>query len=219
MQRDHYKPVTRVPVLIPAAVGKHADGKASWVEGYRSLQPVTLLKTDASIFGLLKDAEREELLAIVSLIQTLRQNDPLATRSALERVNNLNDPRFGELLTTMMTQHHSFAQRELSRIISKELEQVRLKLWWNGHRFSPALFCPSTKTGIYVETLLSTIGGKAVTVCPRCGNMFVQERSNKDYCSIRCREAHRVARWRARKTTGIRGSRSGRSSLSRRKKR
>jgi hypothetical protein len=217
MQRDANKTVTHVPVLIPAAVGKRADGTASWRDGYRGLQPVKLLKTDASIFDPLKDTEKQELLAIVSLSQALRRNDPVATRTALERVNDLRDPKFGKLLVKVMAQDRSFGPRELSRIISEELEQVRLKLWWNGHRLLPALFCPSVKTAIYVETLLSTVGSTAVTVCPRCGRMFVQERSNKAYCSIRCREAHRVARWRAKKTTNTGGS--GRGSLSRRKKR
>lgn len=94
------------------------------------------------------------------------------------------------------------AQREikwrLSLEMSKAVEDVRFVLWWTGERFLPALYCADLKTGLYVKGLLSLIGGKCFRVCPYCDQPFFQTRPDQNYCSIPHREAHRVARWRAR---------------------
>jgi predicted RNA-binding Zn ribbon-like protein len=87
----------------------------------------------------------------------------------------------------------------LSRQISNELHGVQFVLWWTGRYFTPALYCPYLPSALYVQALLKVIGKtKAFAVCPRCGNLFIQERTDQKYCSIAHREAHRVARWRAR---------------------
>jgi len=102
----------------------------------------------------------------------------------------------------------TFAQRHtqesaatlLAQILTKVLRHARLVLWWNDERFLPALYCPDLKTALYVRALLGIVGGKALLLCPRCGKPFFQQRSDQGYCSVRCREAHRVARWRANNT-------------------
>jgi hypothetical protein len=86
----------------------------------------------------------------------------------------------------------------LSRQISNELHGVQFVLWWTGRYFTPALYCPYPPSALYVEALLNIIGKtRGFAVCPRCGNLFIQERTDQQYCSIAHREAHRVARWRA----------------------
>jgi hypothetical protein len=142
--------------------------------------------------------EKEELLGTVALIKALSSDDPIAIENALKRLLNLHDPRFAALARTLARHNSSIAEAELSSIVSKNLSGVALKLWWNGERFLPALFCPSLKAALYVETLLRSVHGGALAVCPRCSTPFVQTRSNKHYCSIQCREAHRVARYRAK---------------------
>jgi hypothetical protein len=85
----------------------------------------------------------------------------------------------------------------LSYVISMELREARLVLWWKGKTFRPALWCPDMKTAFYARVLLDVVGGKGFRMCPHCGAWFVQDRADQTYCSVAHREAHRVARWRA----------------------
>jgi hypothetical protein len=97
------------------------------------------------------------------------------------------------------------AQWLLSRQISQELLGVQLVLWWTGQDFTPALYCPYPPAALYVQALLAiTRKAKAFAGCPYCGNLFMQERTDQHYCCVAHREAHRVARWRARKKKGRR---------------
>jgi hypothetical protein len=88
----------------------------------------------------------------------------------------------------------------LSRQLSTELLGVQLVMWWTGWHFTPALFCPYEPTALYVRALLGFAGTtRGLAVCPHCGTFFIQDRTDQQYCTIAHREAHRVARWRARK--------------------
>jgi len=91
----------------------------------------------------------------------------------------------------------------MSEEISKALESVRLVLWFSPAGFRIALYCPHVKTALYVFCLLSFVSGAGIAVCPKCGKLFQQQRSNQNYCSIEHREAHRVARWRAAKRSAL----------------
>jgi len=87
------------------------------------------------------------------------------------------------------------AAKILSLEISKTLALwVDLVFWWTGERFTPALYCKDPKFALYVYILTH----KGWGVCPHCGRWFEQDRSDQNYCSIAHREAHRVARWRAK---------------------
>jgi len=99
-----------------------------------------------------------------------------------------------------------FAKRErslavLQRLLNHAVRNARLMLWrrTNEKALLPAIYCPDAATALYVSALVKIGGFRALLVCPHCGNAFLQQRSDQDYCSIRCREAHRVARWRAEK--------------------
>src|SRR5436309_1490899 len=90
----------------------------------------------------------------------------------------------------------------LSQLMSQALESVKLVLWCSGSQFKPALYCSELKAALYTFLLMKLAMGQGWGVCPKCGTFFVQKRSDQNYCSIAHREAHRVARWRARKKTG-----------------
>lgn len=91
----------------------------------------------------------------------------------------------------------------LSRQLSARLHHVELVLWWTGKYFAPALYCGHEPSALYVRALLGLAGTtKTLMVCPHCGTPFIQERTDQQYCSVAHREAHRVARWRARKKGG-----------------
>jgi hypothetical protein len=85
---------------------------------------------------------------------------------------------------------------EVSEMLSSS---SRLVLWWTGEYFAPAIWCDDIKTAFYVRLLLSVVGGVGLRICPHCGDVFFQDRSDQNYCSVAHREAHRVARWRAAK--------------------
>lgn len=89
--------------------------------------------------------------------------------------------------------------------LSRAMERARLVLWWyeKKERFQPAIYCPDVTTALYVRALLGIAMGNALLVCPKCGKPFLQQRSDQDYCSMRCREAYRVARWRAGKKAAM----------------
>jgi hypothetical protein len=85
----------------------------------------------------------------------------------------------------------------LSYEVSMEFKRARLVLWWTGQKFRPALWCPDMKTAFYSRVLLGVVSGKGLCICPKCGVLFVQDRPDQTYCTIKHRESHRVARWRA----------------------
>lgn len=88
---------------------------------------------------------------------------------------------------------HRFLCWEVTRTL---LDRVRLVLWWDEDRFLPALYCEDRTTALYLRVLLKAAGGRGLATCLKCGEWFVQDRANQNYCSIAHREAHRVSRWR-----------------------
>ena len=169
----------------------------------------------------LEPAEQKRFLGLVALRQALEARDPLATEKLEEMYRKLvpdirrcswptPSPTEQERMTDVIESSMARTMAEwgtpkppgyLPLLLTRALRRARLVLWWHDEqqRFLPAVYCPDVATALYVCALVRIIGGRALLVCPRCGKPFVQERSDQDYCSIRCREAHRVARWRAAK--------------------
>lgn len=85
----------------------------------------------------------------------------------------------------------------ISGVMTEELDSARIVLWWTGSSFTPAVWCEDLRTAVYVLSLPVFAGGRALAICPRCQEMFIQSRPDQTYDNVRCREAHRVARWRA----------------------
>ena len=86
----------------------------------------------------------------------------------------------------------------LSYVLTNQLRDAKLVLWWTGQKFRPALWCPDVRSAFYARVLLGVVGGKGFGLCPHCGMWFVQDRPDQTYCSISHRETHRVARWRSK---------------------
>ncbi len=86
---------------------------------------------------------------------------------------------------------------EVSKAIAAPLDNAQIVLWWMNGAFRPAIYCPDTKTALYVHTFfIAPVGGPGFRICPYDGEQFFQDRPNQDYCCPAHREAHRVARWR-----------------------
>jgi hypothetical protein len=92
--------------------------------------------------------------------------------------------------------------------LGRELDRVRLVIWERKDgTLAPGLFCPDVRSAFWILALWSAVGMKAgPRLCPKCGRLFGQTRPDQEYCSLKCREAHRVQRWReqqkTRKSTG-----------------
>ncbi len=80
-------------------------------------------------------------------------------------------------------------------------EGVRLTYWHTkpdkqGKRqLLPGLHCPDTKTAAAARWLLDP----DIRICTHCQRIFIAKRPKQTAHSVECREAHRVARWHARR--------------------
>jgi hypothetical protein len=97
------------------------------------------------------------------------------------------------------------AKADLHRLISYEVsrsvELASAALWWWKGAFRPAIYCSNIETALYFHTFfIAPTGEIGFRICPYCTDQFFQKRPNQDYCVPAHREAHRVARWRNKKT-------------------
>lgn len=238
MKRVGNNPVTDLPILTPCPANKQ-EGVASFLPKPTPVRRLTVDELEPKMLkGLLKELsvnDREHLFGVLDLISAVDAKDSLALQKAAKRVHRSRTPmhqlmrrlagvppekmKIAEELQLKLASMKAerFPHGVLSRTVSSSLSRASLVLWWTGKRFLPALFCPDTQTGLYVLVLLAKVRGKALTICPKCGQPFVRKRNNQNYCSIAHREAHRMARWRASKTQEKKLR--GRKGRTRRKKR
>lgn len=94
---------------------------------------------------------------------------------------------------------HRLFSYEVSQAVGS-LFQAEIVLWWMDGAFRPAIYCPDTKTALYIHTFfLAPNGEVGFRNCPYDGKPFFQNRPNQEYCCPAHREAHRVARFRDNK--------------------
>ena len=218
MQHARHNPVTDIPVLTPCPANKQ-EGVASFLPKPTPVRRLTVDELEPKMLkGLLKELsanDRQHLFGVLDLISAVDAKDSLALQKAAKRIHSSRAPMH-KLMRRLLgvppermkvvedlqlalagMKAERFPHEELSRAVSYSLSKCSLVLWWTGKRFLPALFCPDTETGLYVLVLLAKVRGKALTICPKCGQPFVRKRNNQSYCSTKHREAHRMARWRA----------------------
>lgn len=220
MQRGPYNSVTTIPVLI-ACSSMEGDETVNLAPPQAMLKgtlvglcPVRVLQDanlDREIRSLRSD-DKERLLALIALRQALEGDDRLSVEKREAAYRRVMHELLGPLVGLQEAKQENFqasmarlfAQRGkslnvLERLLTHAVRNARLIIWRpkDEGRLLPAIHCPDVATALYVRALVRIAGGKALVVCPNCGNLFLQQRSDQDYCSIRCREAHRVARWRA----------------------
>lgn len=216
MQRDKYEAVT-LEILVPASSAEK-EGEAHtnlWAED----SPVkvrrfvdddldrnsTRGKTTWSHVG----AETEkQILNLVELVRAIEVKDVLAMEKATVNLKSSQGPLALGVAKALMREP-GYIESMLARELSSRLEDVRLVMWqWQG-RTTPALLCPEIATALLIRVLMSAVGTRAgLRLCPKCGKIFLQKRQDQDYCTVKCREAHRVARHRANKKTSRRKRRT-----------
>jgi len=212
----------QLPVLVPTD-GKECDGLSN-CDIRKSLRRVRVV-TDAEIFGSAKSLDAvikdigqqawDSFKGVLLLNNAYKHNDHLKMREAYELLFAGLFGKTGEhgavakQLATIGS--HKRAEFDLPQFVSGLLDDARVVLWWSSKwkQFIPAIFCPDYKTAVFVKLVLGKrldLGNrlsKSVRVCPRCGKHFVQMHPKQDYDTPKCREAHRVARWRSKQRSAV----------------
>jgi hypothetical protein len=212
-----------LPVLI-ASSPEAQEGLATFQQEL-GVQPIRTFRDkdlSSNLKKHLSESEVQHFLAVIGLKEALKKRtDTIALENALGHLRKAYElrkaePQFGRSFTNEAAQgfakliglppqealkHLQFlrpgprASEDPGWLLSYEfstvLWEVQFVLWWNNQTFRPALWCPSIKTAFYARALLGSI-----RICPHCGQLFPQHRPDQKYCSVRHREAHRVARWR-----------------------
>jgi hypothetical protein len=89
---------------------------------------------------------------------------------------------------------------EVSQAVGGLLQNAQIVLWWMNGSFRQAIYCPDMKVALYIQTFfIAPVSGLGFRICPYDGEQFFQKQPNQDYCCPAHRDAHRVARFRAKK--------------------
>jgi hypothetical protein len=214
VQRHTYNTVTApntvtVPILIEAPAS-WAEGKA-YVDDDR-IKVREFTEDDADLaqkpgkenWEHLTTAQREEILLVVNIIRALDSNDLLAAKNSMLELRKKSGSQMAVQLAARLIEDPDYIPDSLVYQLCKELEGVRLILWKKDkdRKLAPGLYSPTLRSAFWIHALMSGIGtGKGFRICPKCSKIFWQDRPDQNYCSVKCREAHRIERWRANKKT------------------
>ncbi len=122
--------------------------------------------------------------------------DPIEYRRAWELIA----PKFG------FNPKESAPPRNLKKslllpALAVAFEGVRMTFWYTKpdkhgkQRLLPGLHCPDNKTAVAARWLLD----RNLRICTHCQTIFLATRPKQTAHSVECREAHRAARWHARR--------------------
>jgi predicted nucleic acid-binding Zn ribbon protein len=205
MQRDTYNTVT-VSILVPVP-NEEADGRVFYDGDFLKVKAFGKEHVHRATLSGKKNWRaipgwwQRDILDIVALIRALRSNDQLAVQKA---ILDMKARSYGPASHTLdivkrLLKEPGYAQEILIHELCPRLDGVRLVLWERQGRVAPGLLCPDVRIGFLVHVLMSAVGARvSLRLCPKCGTTFMQKRADQDYCSVKCREAHRVERWRAK---------------------
>jgi endogenous inhibitor of DNA gyrase (YacG/DUF329 family) len=200
MQRDANNTVT-IQILVPASSAEK-EGEA-WLD-----EPVKVRKfveddidrnsnQGKRTWSEMTSWQQTEMLNLVELVRAIKAKDAIAMERATTNLKSKRGP-IEQAVSAASMKESGYIEWVLAKELSTRLENVRFVMWqWDGE-MGPALFCPDKATALLIRVVMSAVGAKAgLRLCPKCGQPFLQKRADQDYCSVKCREAHRVERWRA----------------------
>jgi hypothetical protein len=227
-------------VLVQAHDPRKADGKATFIPGRGSIIHVRAVSLEElkRFARKMNKANGELFSALLALKGALETRDDLALANAKVRLENVrlldsdyqkfaigiekSQRRLDKLLAPvidLLPELHPDPELQESPawIFSSEVSRIvghsaQIVLWEEQGAFRPALFCQDLITALYLHTFFIAPNGiLGFRACPYDGEQFFQNRPNQDYCSPAHREAHRVARFRARqKQDTTKGKKNGR---------
>jgi hypothetical protein len=209
--------ITPILVLVPCEA-KDRDGWASFHQVWET-SPVKILGGTElrKTFVTLAPEDRESVKNQIQFYRaarkgrlSLKERAPFYQAFAQQLVGHLPGERLERAqaeaikYAQFLKKHDSGGsadQYPISRLFTEGVEDAKFVLWiWEKEkRLVPALWCRNVRTAVLLQVLISLESkSRTIVVCPRCNEMFMQGRPDQDYCSASCREAHRVARFRAK---------------------
>ncbi len=202
MQRDTYDAVT-IEIVVPAS-SADSEGE-TWYDEPVKVRRFTTKDLDHNSVRGRKTREQidqrrwNDMLNLASLMRAIKAKDDLAAEKALLHLRTNRGPLLLKV-TEALLKEPGFTEQMLVKELSNLLDGVRLVMCRWSEGVGLALLCPDLASALLVRVVMSSIGTSAgLRICPKCSNVFLQKRADQDYCSVKCREAHRVERWRAGK--------------------
>ena len=173
--------------ILPSYGGAQAD--AMWSADFKRA------------FDKLPDKDRSDLKAFLELIpiQTLSPKRVLEymrrkTRFEKERVWNV------QWAKQTLRERMRYPLAELAAQLNQRMAKARFVMWWvdKEKKFAPGIYCPDLSTALAASLVSHIAAPKAVAICERCENRFIRTKSVQRFCSLRCGNADRKARQRAK---------------------
>jgi len=199
MQKDNVVAVTgSAAVLLPSRDQEPSDGLAFIYEnGWAKAQRVRVMRSYQ------KD-EREKagprwfnfIAGVKKLIAAEQRPDD---RVLIQDARELMAPQLG--LDTKNQDDTFFKDAWFLVAGAVAFEGVRLTLWQTKKdrkgrsQVLLGLYCPESKAALAADMLLRA----NFKICTHCNNPFLAQRPKQTACSVKCREAHRSARYYAMK--------------------
>jgi len=203
MQRDSYNTVT-VPILIPASKEwsegeTYSDDERVRVREFTDDDADKTITCGKESWDQLSTGEKTHILRFGDVLRALETKDQSEIEKAMLVLKSDSGP-ISQGVAKRLVKESGYIPDALIFELCRHLGDVRLVLWKQlDGRLAPGLLCANAATAYWIRTLWSAVGAKAgPRLCPKCSKMFTQTRADQEYCSIKCREAHRVERWRAR---------------------
>jgi len=79
-------------------------------------------------------------------------------------------------------------QGAISRLLSRGARDIVLRF---SPDLRPVVSASDLRTGFYLSIWTQLVRQQPLSICPRCGKLFVINRPKKTYCSERCRQAYK----------------------------
>jgi hypothetical protein len=166
----------------------------------------------------LRSEEWDMLRALSLLFRAEEVQDSKAAKDAYElsspvlfgHPQNARDRDTVELAISMLSLPANLGS-DLDMLISHAFAKARLVCWnWKlstaesdarrplAERRAIGIYCSDYQTAIAAKMILGS-----VRICFRCNKPFIAKRPKQNCCKVECREAHRLARWRAKKKSEL----------------
>ncbi len=177
----------------------------------------------SQIYNKLTADELTELQALLLLISTVNQPTPEAKKQYMERMAPLEVKRAVERLVNGMRQwggdvspkqeemeraralqvlqeRIEFPWHELNWQLNEWLKKARIVLWlrWKDKRLSPGLYCENMAAALAALLFSYIASPQGLAICERCYSAFTRTKRVQRFCSLRCGNADRKARERAK---------------------
>ncbi len=200
MKRQPHTPLpSGFPVLYEVGRREKFDGRV----GLRPVRLVENLRSEPEIVAALGGSWKA-LSGAILLRQACDRRDYLAMTRAKDIKRGFR--LFGDSADLAEAGVHGvfsgphgvfhYVQDRLAMFFNTMLKGTELVLFWHSRRkkLLPGILCPDRSTAIHAWFVL----GEGLRSCPKCGTWFAPTHHRAMvYCTVRCRNAHRLARWRA----------------------